>query len=118
MTSLAIMGLLPSAARVEAGEILLDGEDLLAKSQREMQRLRGKRLAMVMQDPMTALDPCFTVASQVAQPLRQHRGLSGRKLDARSSKRWSRCGSRPLATGCASTRISFLVACASGSPAR
>jgi peptide/nickel transport system permease protein len=82
MTSLAIMGLLPSAARVEAGEILLDGENLLAKSKREMQRLRGKRLAMVMQDPMTALDPCFTVASQVAQPLRQHRGLSRGKLDA------------------------------------
>jgi len=82
MTSLAIMGLLPSAARVEAGEILLDGDNLLAKSQREMQRLRGKRLSMVMQDPMTALDPCFTIGSQVAQPLHQHRGLSRGKLNA------------------------------------
>jgi oligopeptide/dipeptide ABC transporter ATP-binding protein len=81
MTSLAVLGLLPAAARVEAGEILLDGEDLLKKSKRELQQLRGKRLAMVMQDPMTALDPCFTIGSQVAQPLRQHRGLSGKKLD-------------------------------------
>ena len=80
MTSLAIMGLLPRAARVDAGEILLDGEDLLKKSQSEMQKLRGSRIGMVLQDPMTALDPCFTVASQLGEPLRQHRGLSGTAL--------------------------------------
>ncbi len=82
MTSLAIMGLLPAGARVESGEILLEGENLLAKSQRELQRLRGKRLSMILQDPMTALDPSFTVESQLAKPLRQHRGLSGRNLDS------------------------------------
>jgi oligopeptide/dipeptide ABC transporter ATP-binding protein len=81
MTSLAIMGLLPPAARVESGQILLEGEDLLAKSQRELRRIRGKRIAMVMQDPMTALDPCFTIRSQLAEPLVQHRGLRGVDLD-------------------------------------
>lgn len=82
MTSLAIMGLLPPAARVDGGEILLDGENLLGKSPREMQRLRGRQLAMVMQDSLTALDPSFTVLSQLTEPLRQHRGLRGAGLNA------------------------------------
>jgi oligopeptide/dipeptide ABC transporter ATP-binding protein len=82
MTSLAVMGLLPSAVRVESGEILLDGEDLRSKSRREMQRIRGARMAMILQDPMTALDPCFTIESQLVQPLRMHRGLGGTELDA------------------------------------
>jgi peptide/nickel transport system ATP-binding protein len=81
MTSLAIMGLLPRAARVEAGEILFDGEDLLRKTPGELQRLRGRRIAMVLQDPMTALDPSFTIRSQLSDPLQQHRKLKGRELD-------------------------------------
>jgi peptide/nickel transport system ATP-binding protein len=81
MTSLAIMGLLPRAARVESGQILLDGDDLLRKSEREMQRIRGSQVAMVLQDPMTALDPSFTIRSQLSDPLRQHRHLHGRQLE-------------------------------------
>jgi peptide/nickel transport system ATP-binding protein len=81
MTSLAVMGLLPSAARVESGEILLEGEDLLSKNAKELQRLRGKTIAMILQDPMTALDPLFTVRNQLVEPLRQHRGLRGAELD-------------------------------------
>ena len=82
MTSLAIMGLLPPAARVERGAILLEGEDLLQKSQAELQRLRGSRICMVLQDPMTALDPSFNVRSQLSEPLRQHRHLRGAALEA------------------------------------
>jgi peptide/nickel transport system ATP-binding protein len=82
MTSLAIVGLLPPSARVESGQIMLDGEDLLKKSRHEMQRIRGKRIAMVMQDPLTALDPSYTIRSQLSDPLRQHRHLRGRELDA------------------------------------
>lgn len=81
MTSLAIMGLLPPGARIEAGEILLDGERLLAKSAREMQQIRGKRMAMVLQDPLTALNPSFTIGSQLGASLRQHRKLRGRELE-------------------------------------
>lgn len=81
MTSLAIMGLLPRGAHVESGEILLDGQDLLKMSQRQLQRLRGSRIAMVLQDPMTALDPCFTIRSQLAEPLIQHRRLRGAELE-------------------------------------
>jgi peptide/nickel transport system ATP-binding protein len=80
MTSLAVMGLLPRAARVESGEILLNGEDLLRMDQRQLRRLRGSSIGMVLQDPMTALDPSFTIRSQVAEPLRQHRGLRGQQL--------------------------------------
>jgi peptide/nickel transport system ATP-binding protein len=82
MTSLAIMGLLPPAARVDSGQILLEGEDLREKSTREMREMRGRRMSMVLQDPLTALDPSFTVRSQLAEPLRQHRNLSGRELDS------------------------------------
>jgi oligopeptide/dipeptide ABC transporter ATP-binding protein len=81
MTSLAITGLLPRAARIRAGEVLLHGRDLRTMSQREVQRLRGSEIAMVLQDPMTALDPSFTIRSQLAQPLRRHRGLQGRRLE-------------------------------------
>ena len=81
MTSLAIMGLLPPAVRIDAGEILLEGENLLHKSGREMQRIRGRRMAMVLQDPLTALDPSFTIRSQLAEPLQQHRKLRGHALE-------------------------------------
>ncbi len=80
MTSLAVMGLLPPGARVESGEIRLAGEDLLRKSPRELQQIRGRRMAMVMQDAMTALDPSYTIRGQLAPSLRQHRGLAGEAL--------------------------------------
>ena len=81
MTSLAIMGLLPGIAEVEAGDVLLEGESLLGKSAKEMSEIRGKRMSMVMQDPMTAMDPSFTLRSQLAEPLRKHRHLRGQQLD-------------------------------------
>jgi oligopeptide/dipeptide ABC transporter ATP-binding protein len=81
MTSLAIMGLLPPGVRVDSGEILLNGDDLLKKSQRELRRIRGRGMSMVLQDPLTALDPSFTIGSQLAEPLRRHRKLTGSDLD-------------------------------------
>lgn len=81
VTGLAIMGVLPREARVESGQILLEGEDVLKKGPREMQRIRGKRMAMMLQDALTALDPCYNVRSQLAAPLRQHRNLSGDEMD-------------------------------------
>ena len=81
MTSLAIMGLLPPAVRVESGEILLEGRDLLKTSERDLRRIRGRGMSMVLQDPLTALDPCFTIGSQLAEPLRRHRKLKGKALD-------------------------------------
>jgi oligopeptide/dipeptide ABC transporter ATP-binding protein len=82
MTSLAIMRLLPRAVYVDSGEVLLAGENLLDLDPAQMRRRRGSQIAMILQDPMTALDPSFTIRSQLAEPLRQHRQLSGPELEA------------------------------------
>ncbi|HVK60913.1 MAG TPA: ABC transporter ATP-binding protein [Bdellovibrionales bacterium] len=75
VTSLAIMGLLPPTAR-PAGKVLFDGKDLLKSSEGEMQKLRGGRLSMIFQDPMTSLNPSFTVGFQIEEALRTH-GVKG-----------------------------------------
>ena len=76
-TALALMGLLPRpAGRVAGGEILFDGEALLSLSERRRRDLRGNRLTMVFQEPMTALNPVMKAGEQVAEVLRRHRGLS------------------------------------------
>jgi oligopeptide/dipeptide ABC transporter ATP-binding protein len=81
MTALALMGLHPRpAARIVEGEIRFDGVDLVRLPPSELRRYRGKRIAMILQDPMTALNPCFTVKDQLGEPLRLHRGLKGRQL--------------------------------------
>jgi oligopeptide/dipeptide ABC transporter ATP-binding protein len=82
LTALAIMGLLPNAARVGAGRVLLDDEDLFALSDGEMRRRRGRDVSMVFQEPMTALDPSFTIRTQLVEALRVHG--AGRRAQARS----------------------------------
>lgn len=78
----AIMKLLPSASRYVSGSILLDGEDLIQLDERAMTRIRGSRIGMVFQDPMTSLDPCMTIGRQIAESVRLNSpGLS--KTDAR-----------------------------------
>jgi len=73
LTALAIMGLLPDGAKV-GGAIRFEGRDLAKASEAEMQRIRGDRIGMVFQEPMTALNPLQRVGDQVAEPLRLHRG--------------------------------------------
>jgi oligopeptide/dipeptide ABC transporter ATP-binding protein len=85
MTCLSILRLAPRpAARILAGEVRLDGDDLLKKSEREMQRIRGKRVAMILQDPMSSLNPVFSVGMQIREPLASYHGLSGRALRDRA----------------------------------
>jgi oligopeptide/dipeptide ABC transporter ATP-binding protein len=74
--ALSIMRLLPPAARIVGGEILFEGEDLMAKTEREMRHIRGKRIAMILQDPMASLNPLFTIGNQVAEALRVHEGMT------------------------------------------
>ena len=84
MTCLSILRLVPEpGGRIVGGSIVFDGEELLAKSPEEMRRLRGSRIAMILQDPMASLNPALTVGAQVAESLTLHRGLRGRALDAR-----------------------------------
>ena len=80
MTAMAIMGLLPEGAKVE-GSIRLGGEELTTKTDREMNAIRGNRIGMIFQEPMTALNPVHTIGKQVAEPLRLHRGMNA--VDAR-----------------------------------
>ncbi|MBP0495264.1 ABC transporter ATP-binding protein [Pararoseomonas indoligenes] len=72
MTANAAMGLLPPGLPVRSGRILFQGEDLLAKPREEMRKLRGSRLAMIFQEPMTALNPLMRVGDQIAEALRVH----------------------------------------------
>jgi peptide/nickel transport system ATP-binding protein len=81
-TSLAIPGLLPRTAKV-AGSVRFAGQELLTLAEPELRALRGRRVAMIFQDPMVALDPLFTVGDQLAEPLRLHMGLEGDALHAR-----------------------------------
>jgi oligopeptide/dipeptide ABC transporter ATP-binding protein len=72
--ALTILRVLPPAARIVGGRMLLDGEDLVAKSDAEMQQIRGKKIAMILQDPMVSLNPLFTIGNQVAEPIQVHEG--------------------------------------------
>jgi peptide/nickel transport system ATP-binding protein len=80
ITVQSLMGLLPSSASV-TGSIRFDGTELVGLPERDMCELRGNRIGMIFQEPMTALNPVHTIARQVGEPLRLHRGLS--KADAR-----------------------------------
>ncbi|TXL69701.1 ABC transporter ATP-binding protein [Vineibacter terrae] len=74
--ALTILRLLPPAARIVSGRLVFDGEDLRTKSDSEMRRVRGKRIAMVLQDPMASLNPLFSIGDQVGEPIRVHEGAS------------------------------------------
>jgi oligopeptide/dipeptide ABC transporter ATP-binding protein len=71
MTALSILRLLPpETGRVVRGQVLLDGEDVLVKSEREMRAVRGRRISMILQDPQTSLNPVFTAGDQLVEALR------------------------------------------------
>jgi oligopeptide/dipeptide ABC transporter ATP-binding protein len=74
--ALTILRLLPQAARIVGGRMMFEGENLIDKSEAEMRHVRGKRIAMILQDPMASLNPLFTIGDQVGEPLRVHEGAS------------------------------------------
>src|SRR5690242_7297984 len=76
MTALSIMRLIAAPGRIVGGELLFDGKDLLKLSDAEMREMRGDDVAMIFQDPMTSLNPVFTVGEQIGEALRLHRKLS------------------------------------------
>lgn len=78
VTALSILRLVPQPGKIVSGQILFDGEDLLKLSAEQMRRLRGRKIAMIFQDPMTSLNPVYTVGEQIAEAIRYHLGL-GRK---------------------------------------
>ncbi|MBS4098151.1 MAG: ABC transporter ATP-binding protein [Sulfuricella sp.] len=83
MTALSLMRLLPEAGHVAGGAVLLGGEDLLALPESTMRSVRGKRIAMIFQEPMTSLNPVLTVGQQIIETLQQHTDLEGEALRLR-----------------------------------
>ena len=78
MTALSLLRLVPKpAARIVSGEVILDGEDLVQISDREMREVRGRKISMILQDPQTSLNPVFTIGNQLAEALGAH-GKSSR----------------------------------------
>ncbi|GAB6933418.1 ABC transporter ATP-binding protein [Calditerricola satsumensis] len=86
VTVLSILRLVAEPGRIVGGDIRLEGESLLAKTEREMASIRGNRIAMVFQDPMTSLNPVLTVGDQIAEVLTTHRKLSKRAARARAAE--------------------------------
>lgn len=81
---MAMMGLLAGQGRVNAQRLDFDGQDLLKISDRQRRKILGKDMAMIFQDPMTSLNPCFTVGYQLEEVLREHMGLRGAAARARA----------------------------------
>jgi len=85
MTALSILRLHPQpAARIVSGRVEFNGTDLLSLSEREMRRVRGRHIALILQDPMTALNPVYSVGDQIAEPVRLHQRLRGLSLVERT----------------------------------
>ena len=84
VTALALMGLIDEPGRVRAQRLMFDGRDLLTMPLKERRQLLGKDIAMIFQDPMTSLNPCFTVAFQLMETLKIHEGGSKSALRARA----------------------------------
>jgi oligopeptide transport system ATP-binding protein len=86
VTSLSIMGLLAENGKVKGGSVKFLGEELLGKSEAEMQKIRGGKLSMIFQDPMTSLNPVLTVGEQIMESLRLHMGMDSAKAKARAEE--------------------------------
>ena len=84
MTSLAIMGLLPRRAKRNVASLRFDGLDMAALSERDMSDIRGNRMAMIFQEPMTSLNPAYTIGNQLAEALTRHRSVSNREATERA----------------------------------
>jgi peptide/nickel transport system ATP-binding protein len=107
VTALSIMGLLAPTAHVGRGEILLDGTDILKLDRKALNERRGDRMAMIFQEPMTSLNPVFTIGDQIIEGILRHRSISradahARAVEMHPSSAW------------ATIRTSFPAACASG----
>ena len=81
VTCFSVIGLVEKpAGRIVGGEILFNREDLLLKSEKEMDQIRGEQISMILQDPMTSLNPLFTIGYQVAEPIKIHQNLDKRNV--------------------------------------
>lgn len=84
MTALSIMGLLPKAMEVGSGSILYNGKDITKMSIKEINRIRGKEISMIFQEPMTSLNPSFTIGNQLAEVFKYHTNLNAKEIKQKS----------------------------------
>src|SRR5690606_2367598 len=85
LTALSVLKLVPNPpGRIAGGRILLRGRDLVAADERTMNRIRGKEVAMIFQEPMTALNPVFRIGDQIGETLRVHEGMDRARAQARA----------------------------------
>lgn len=94
LTALSIPRLAPAGVRIARGRIGFEGRDLLALPERELRRVRGNRVGMIFQEPLTSLNPVLSIGMQVAEPLRLHRGLPARAAAARAVELLEQVGIR------------------------
>ena len=115
MLSLSVMRLVPPPGRIAAGRVLFEGQDLLDLPPAAMRDIRGNRIAMIFQEPMTSLNPVFTIGDQIAEAMRAHdRTPRPPRCAAARSRRCTACASRPPSGASTNTRTSSPAACASG----
>jgi len=79
VTALSIMRLIPSPGKIVGGEIFFDGDNLLKLDEKEMRKIRGKKISMIFQEPMTSLDPVFTIGHEIMESVQLHQGLGKEK---------------------------------------
>ena len=117
VTALSVLRLIPNPpGRIESGEILFDGDDLLKLDDPGIRAVRGNKIAMIFQEPMSSLNPALTVGLQVAEPINVHRGTPWEKAYAgrdRADRPRPHCGRREPAR--IPIRTSIPAACASAS---
>ena len=84
MSAMSILNLLPKTARITSGEILYNGENLLLKNNKQMQKIRGGKIALIPQDPMTSLNPLYTVGDQLLEVIKIHQNLQGHQAEQKA----------------------------------
>ena len=114
--SLSIMRLVPPPGRIAGGQIIFQGRNLLDLSLAEMRDIRGNRIAMIFQEPMTSLNPVFTVGDQITEAMRAHDRSASAARSARAvqSRRCNASASQRPNDASTNTRTRCRAACASG----
>ena len=115
MTALSLMGLLPQGGRVSSGQIILDGQDLTKLPLKDKRKLRGTKVGMIFQDPLTSLNPTMKIGLQVCEPLRVHEGLSKKEALERAVEILRRVGMPAPRWSSTTTRTSSRAVCVSAS---
>lgn len=89
VTSLSVMGLLQDPGKIAGGEILYNGEDLRNKSKEELQEIRGNRISMIFQEPMTSLNPVYKIKYQIMESILRHTKMSKKRLMSVLCRCWN-----------------------------